>query len=93
MGDNNSHSQWVEKGLAYKKGTRRERLLKNNNRLVRKHNTMGNLLFYRKNIIAMEEKMKQCNNLFKMLLHAQDEYNQLLGDDKRDKDPKMRQIS
>ena len=25
MGDNNSHSQWVEKGLAYKKDTLRDR--------------------------------------------------------------------
>ena len=54
---------------------------------------MRNLLFYSKNIIAMEERMKQFSNLFKMLLHAHHEYNQLLGDYKRDKDPKMRQIS
>lgn len=93
MGDNNSYSRWVEKGLVYKKDTLRERLRKNNNRLVRKHNTMENLLFYSKNIIAMEERMKQFNNLFKMLLHAHHEYNQLLGDYKRDKDIKMRKIS
>ena len=34
----------------------------------------------------MEEWMNQFNNLFKMLLHAHHEYNQLLGDDKGDRD-------
>ena len=40
-------------------------------------------MFSSKKIIAVEEEMKQFNDLFKMLLDAHQEYNQLLGDDER----------
>ena len=76
----------TEKGLAYKKETLRERRRKINGRLIRKYSTIGDLLFSCKNIIAVEEEMKQFNDLFKMLLHAHQEYNQLLGDDERGRD-------
>ena len=77
---------FTEKGLAYKKETLRERRRKINGRLIRKYSTIGDLLFSCKNIIAVEEEMKQFNDLFKMLLHAHQEYNQLLGDDERGRD-------
>ena len=76
----------TEKGLAYKKETLRERRRKINGRLIRKYSTIEDLLFSSKNVIAVEEEMKQFNDLFKMLLDAHQEYNQLLGDDERGRD-------
>ena len=76
----------TEKGLPYKKETLRERRRKINGRLIRKYSTIEDLLFSSENIIAVEEEMKQFNDLFKMLLDAHQEYNQLLGDDERDRD-------
>ena len=76
----------TEKGLSYKKETLRERRRKINSRLIRKYSTIEDLLFSSKSIIAVEEEMKQFNGLFKMLLDAHQEYNQLLGDDERGRD-------
>ena len=76
----------TEKGLPYKKETLRERRRKINGRLIRKYSTIEDLLFSSKNVIAVEEEMKQFNDLFKMLLDAHQEYNQLLGDDERGRD-------
>ena len=39
-----------------------------------------------KNVTAVEDKMKQFNDFFKMLLEAHQKYNQLLGDDERGRD-------
>ena len=72
--------------MAYKKETLRERRRKINGRLIRKYSTIEDLLFSSKNVIAVEEEMKQFNDLFMMLLDAHQEYNQLLGDDERDRD-------
>ena len=58
----------TEKGLSYKKETLRARRRKINSRLIRKYSTIEDLLFSSKNIIAVEEEMKQFNDLFKMLL-------------------------
>ena len=77
---------FTEKGLAYKKETLRERRRKINGRLIRKYSTIEDLLFFSKNIIAVEEEMKQFSDLFKMLLDAHQEFNQLLGDDERGRD-------
>ena len=76
----------TEKGLAYKKETLRERRRNINGRLIRKYSTIEDLLFSSKNIIAVEEGMKQFNVVFKMLLDAHQEYNQLLEDDERGRD-------
>ena len=65
----------------YKKETLRKRRRKINGRLIRKYSTIKNLLFSSKNIIAVEQEMKQFNDLSKMLLDAHQEYDQLLGDD------------
>ena len=54
--------------------------------MIRKYSTIADLLFSSKIIIAAEEEMKQFNDLFKMLLDAHQEYNQLLGDDERGRD-------
>ena len=69
------------KGLAYEKETLKEWSRKVNSRLIRKYSTIEDLLFFSKNIIAVEEEIKQFNDLFKMLLDAHQEYNQLFGDD------------
>ena len=61
----------------YKKETLRERRKKINGRLIRKYSTIGDLLFSSKNLIVVEEEMKQFNDLFKMLLDAHQKYNQL----------------
>ena len=76
----------TEKGLTYKKETLRERRRKINSRLIRKYSTIEDLLFSSKHIIVVEEEMKQFNDLFKILLDAHQEYNQLLGDDERGRD-------
>ena len=75
-----------EKGLAYKKETLRERRRKINRRLIRKYSTIEDLLFSGRNIIAVEEELKQFNDLFKMLLDAHQEYNQFLGDEETGRD-------
>ena len=77
---------WAEckgrrQGLTYK--TLRERRRKINGILIRKYSTIEDLLFSSKNVIAVEEEMKQFNDLFKMLLDAYQECNQLLGDHER----------
>ena len=64
----------------------RESRRKINSRLIRKYSTIEDLLFSSKNIIAVEEGMKQFNVVFKMLLDAHQEYNQLLEDDERGRD-------
>ena len=77
----------TEKSLAYKKETLRETRRKINGRLIRKYSNIEDLLlFSSKNIIPVEKEMKQFNYLFKMLLDAHQEYNQLLGDDERGRD-------
>ena len=70
----------TEKGLTYKKEALREKRRKVNGRLIRKYSTIEDLLFSSKNVITVEEEMKQFNDLLKMLLDAHQEYNQLLGD-------------
>ena len=54
--------------------------------MIRKYSTIEDLLFSSRNIIVVEEEMKQFNDLFKMLLDAHQECNQLLGDDERGRD-------
>ena len=76
----------TEKGLAYQKETLRERRRKINGRLIRKYSTIEDLLFSSKNVIAVEEDLKQFNDLFKMLLDEHQEYNQQSGDNERDRD-------
>ena len=78
---------FIEKRLAYKKETLRERRRKINGRRIRKYSTIEDLLFSSKNVIAVEEEMKQFNDLFKMLLDAHQEYNQLLGENETWKEP------
>ena len=70
---------FTEKGLAYKKETLRERRRKINGRLIRKYRAIEDLLFSSKNIIAVEEEMKQFMDLFKMLLDVHQEFNQFVG--------------
>ena len=74
----------TEKGFACKKETLRERTKKVNRRLIRKYSTIEDLMFSSKRIIAVEEGMKQFNNLFKMFLNAHQEYNRLLADEEDD---------
>ena len=69
----------TEKGLPYKKETLRERRRKINGRLIRKYRAIEDLLFSSKNIIAVEEEMKQFIDLFKMLLDVHQEFNQFVG--------------
>ena len=69
----------TEKGLAYKKETLTERRRKINGRLIRKYRAFEDLLFSSKNIIAVEEEMKQFIDLFKMLLDVHQEFNQFVG--------------
>ena len=69
----------TEKGLAYKKETLTERRRKINGRLIRKYRAIEDLLFSSKNIIAVEEEMKQFIDLFKMLLDVHQEFNQFVG--------------
>ena len=76
----------TEKGLEYMKETLRETRRKISGRLTRKYSTVEDLLFLSKNIIAVKEQMKQFNDLFKMLLDAYQENNQLLGDDEKGRD-------
>ena len=61
----------TEKSLAYKKETLREMRRKINGRLIRKYSTIED--FSSKNIIHVEEEMRQFNYLFKMLLDAHQE--------------------
>ena len=51
-----------------------------------KYATIENLLFSIRNVVTVEKKMGQFNNLFKMLLNAYEEYNPLLEDETRVKD-------
>ena len=76
----------TEKGLEYMKETLRETRRKISGRLIRKYSSVEDLLFLSKNISAAEEQMKQFNELFKMLLDAYQENNQLLGDDEKGRD-------
>ena len=69
----------TEKGLAYKRETLTERRRKINGRLIRKYRAFEDLLFSSKNIIAVEEEMKQFIDLFKMLLDVHQEFNQFVG--------------
>ena len=68
------------------KETLRETRRKISGRLIRKYSSVEDLLFLSKNISAAEEQMKQFNELFKMLLDAYQENNQLLGDDEKGRD-------
>ena len=76
----------IEKGLTYKKKSLRAGRSKINSRLIRKHSTIEDLLFSSKDITAMEEEIKQFNDLFKMMLDVHQEYSQLLGNDERGRD-------
>ena len=53
----------IEKDLAYKRETLRERRRNINSTLIRKYSTIEDLLFSSKNIIAVEEEMKQFSDL------------------------------
>ena len=75
----------TKKGLKYKKESLREKRRKISSRLIKKYHTVEDLLVSYTFIIAVVEKMKQFKDLFKMLLDAHQEYNQLLADDERGK--------
>ena len=72
----------IEKGLTYKKETFRER--ERRRKVSGRLRTIGELLFSSKNVIAVEEEMKQFNDLFK-ISDAHQEYKQL-GDVERGRD-------
>ena len=76
----------TKKGLTCKKDALSETRTKTNGRLLRKYSTIQDWLFSSKNIITVEEKMKQFNDLFKILLDVHQENNQLLGNDERCRD-------
>ena len=74
------------KGLLHKKKTFRERRRKINSGLIRKYGTIEDLLCSSTNKVAVEEEMNQFNDLLKILIDVHQDYNQLLGDDEKEKD-------
>ena len=74
------------KRLAYKCNILWERRSRINERLIRKYATIEDLLFSRRNVVAVQEEMGQFNDLFQMLLSAHEEYNELLEDEARVKE-------
>ena len=64
--------------MTYEKESLRKRRRKINSVLIGKYSIIEDLLFSSKNIVAVEEEIKQFNDLFKMLLDAHRDYNQLL---------------
>ena len=73
----------TEKGKSFKLSTLKERREKINARLQRKSSAIEDLLFSIRNLVAVEEKLAQFNDLFKMLLGVHEEYNALLEDEER----------
>ena len=73
------------KRLLHKKKALRERRRKINSRLTRKYGTIEDLPCSSTNKVAVEE-MSQFNDLLKMLIDVDQDYNQLLDDDEREKD-------
>ena len=61
-----------------RKESLRERRRKINSVLIGKYSIIEDLLFSSKNIVAVEEEIKQFNDLLKMLLDAHRDYKQLL---------------
>ena len=54
--------------------------------MIRKYDTIEDLLCSSANKVAVEEEMNQFNDLLKMLIDVHHDYNQLLDDDEREKD-------
>ena len=73
-------------GLAYKCNILWGRRSRINGRLIGKYATIEDLLFLVRNVVSVQEKMAQFNDLFKMLLFAHEEYNALLEDETGDKE-------
>ena len=69
------------KGLAYKCNDFRERRSRINGRLISKYATIEDLLFSTENVVAVQEQMGQFNDLLKMLLSSNEEYNALLDNE------------
>ena len=72
------------KGLLHRKKTFRERRRKTNSRLIIKYDTIEDLFCSSTNKVAVEEEMNQFNDLLKMLIDVNQNYNQLLDDDERE---------
>ena len=66
------------KGLLHKKNTLRDRRRKINSRLRKNYGTIEDLLCSSANKLAVEEEMNQFNDLLKMLIDVNQDYNQLL---------------
>ena len=54
--------------------------------MIRKYDTIEDLLCSSANKVAVEEEMNQFNDLLKMLIDVHQDYNQLLDGDEREKD-------
>ena len=63
-----------------------ERERERNSRLIRRYGTIEDLLCSSTNEVDVEEDMNQFNDLPKMLIDVHQGYNQLLDDDKKEKD-------
>ena len=71
------------RGLAYNCNIFHERRIRINGGLIKKYATIEYLLFSTRNAVAVQEEMGEFNNLFKMLLSADGDYNALLEDEAR----------
>ena len=70
----------IEKEKSFRLSTLKERREKINALLQKKSNTIEDLLFSKRNLVAVEE-LAQFNDLFKMLLGIHEEYNASLEDE------------
>ena len=69
------------KGFPYKCVILHEIRSRINGRLIRKYATIEVLLFSNRKVVAVEEDIGQFNDLFKMPLIADEEYNAILEDE------------
>ena len=74
----------TEKGLVYKKDTLFQRRSKMHSRLVRKSSAINDLLYSKENISMVKEEMCLLDDLFKMLMGLNNEYQQLLDESQRE---------
>ena len=65
----------TEKGRSYRATLLKERREKINGNMMRKCSIIEDILFSDKNRIAVEGKLAQFNDLFKMLLNIREEYS------------------
>ena len=76
----------TENGTTYKLQTLKEKRKKINGRLIRKYNTVEDLLFSSRNAVIIEEELGHFNDLFKMLVSVHEECNGLLREDEKQHD-------